>query len=132
MKNLLAKAVLSGAVMSSVACSFHARSPDDYRDVTQALLETRAPAIKQCYDAALRGQPDLQGSVVVAFTVQSETGNVIDASVAPEGTTAPEALQQCVLTALSGLTLDPPDARDGHATFTYEFAINPPPPEPAA
>lgn len=114
--------VLAGAVALS-GCSFHARSAEDYRDATQALLETRNPQIKQCYDDALKGQPGLQGTVAITFTVESETGNIINAAADPGGTNAPEALSQCVLTAVQGLTLNPPDKRDGLATFVYQFQV---------
>jgi hypothetical protein len=42
-------------------------------------------------------------------------------------TTAPEPLGQCVITAINGLTLDPPDERDGIASFVYEFKAAPAP-----
>lgn len=106
---------------STVACEFHARSAEDYRDVTQALLDTKAPEIKACYDNALLGQNDLQGRVTVQFVVEAETGRIKDVNVDPAGTTAPEVLSQCVTTAVSGLALTPPDKRDGIATWVYDF-----------
>jgi len=39
----------------AAGCSFHARSPDEYRDATQALLDTKSADIKTCYDGALKG-----------------------------------------------------------------------------
>jgi hypothetical protein len=41
----------------------------------------------------------------------------------PESTAAPE-LGQCIVSALEGLQLDPPDEREGDATFVWEFAKN--------
>ena len=35
-------------------CEFHARSPEDYRSVTRALIETRTSQIQSCYDATLK------------------------------------------------------------------------------
>ncbi|HEX9620944.1 MAG TPA: AgmX/PglI C-terminal domain-containing protein [Polyangiaceae bacterium] len=116
--------VLAGALAFG-GCSFHARSAEDYRDATQALLETRNPQIKQCYDDALKAQPDLQGTVGIMFTVENETGNIINAAVDPGSTNAPDALSQCVLTSVQGLTLSPPDKRDGLATFVYQFQVAP-------
>lgn len=37
--------------------------------------------------------------------------------------TAPSALGACVVNAINGLTLDPPDARTGDATFDYAFSV---------
>ena len=114
---------------TSAACEFHARSPDDYRDVTQALLDTKTQDIKACYDGALKGQSDLQGRVTVQFTVEAETGKIKDVKVDPAGTTAPEVLSGCVSNGISGLALTPPDKRDGLATYVYDFT---PTPAPAA
>ena len=60
----------------AAGCSFHARSPDEYRDATQALLDTKSADIKTCYDDALKGKSDLAGTVTVHFTVEAETGKV--------------------------------------------------------
>src|ERR1041384_8385077 len=84
-------------------CSFAARSPDMYRDDTAALLETRSPQIKSCYDQALTTTPDLQGRVTVRFTVEPDTGNLSKIESDPAGTTAPESLSKCVVDSLQGL-----------------------------
>jgi len=112
-------------------CSFYARSPEDYRDVTQALLDTKATDIKVCYDTALKGQKELQGRVTVQFTVEAETGKIKDVKTDPSGTTAPETLSACVTSAINGLALTPPDKRDGVATWVYDFSAQPAAPAPA-
>jgi hypothetical protein len=105
-------------------CSFTARAPEQYRDDTRALLETRQAQIKQCYDDALKQDAKLAGQVTVQFTVQSETGKIMNPKVDPAHTTAPDSLGQCVVSALDGLALAPPDARDGQATFVYQFTAS--------
>lgn len=122
------KLALLALVASSVGCSFYARSPEDYRDETQKLLDTKAGDIKACYDEALQGKQDLQGKVAVAFTVEAETGKLKDVKVDPAGTTAPAELQTCVTNTLSGLALAPPDKRDGQATWIYDFSAQATPP----
>lgn len=111
-------ALLTGA---TVGCSYYARSPEDYRDATQAVLDTKSQDIKACYDSALKGQPELQGRVTVQFGVEAETGRVKDVKVDPAGTQAPETLSACVVNALNGLALTPPDKREGVATWVYDF-----------
>lgn len=119
------------AVLAAVAgCSFAARSPEMYRDDTAALLETKNPQIKACYDEALKTNKDLQGRVAVRMLVEHDTGNVTNVSADPAGTTAPEPLTKCVVDSLQGLVLSPADKRDGNATFVYEFSA--PPPAPAS
>ena len=116
----------------AAGCSFHARSPDEYRDATQALLESKSADIKTCYDEALKGKNDLAGTVTVHFTVEAETGALSNVSADAAKTQAPEVLTQCVVKALEGLKLDPPDANPGDGTFEYHFVVGPTPPAPVA
>jgi hypothetical protein len=111
------------AVVLSSGCSFHARSAEDYRKVTRDLLETKSADIKSCYDVELQRDPKAQGTVVVRFTVKKETGKISDAKVDEVASSAPTSLGQCVVRAIDGLALQPPDERDGDATFRWEFQL---------
>jgi len=132
MRTTFIKLSLFALVAAATGCEFHARSPEDYRDVTQALLDTKAQDIKACYDGALKGQKELQGRVTVQFVVEAETGKIKDVKVDPAGTTAPEVLNGCVTNSISGLALTPPDKRDGIATWVYDFTPTPAAPAAAA
>jgi hypothetical protein len=57
----------------------------------------------------------------VQFIVQKATGVIADPRVDPTRSSAPPALGQCVVKAIDGLALAPPDRNEGRATFTYEF-----------
>jgi hypothetical protein len=107
----------------ATGCSFHARDADSYRKATRELLETRNPDIKACYDTELNKDPKAQGVVVVKFTVNKDTGTIGDAKVDEVASSAPATLGQCVVQAIDGLALTPPDARDGDATFRWEFGL---------
>jgi hypothetical protein len=109
------------ALVGTLACSFHARSPEQYRDDTRALLETRGPQIESCYRDALEATNETTGSVIVNFKVQHKSGLLTEVRI-DEKSTAAEPLRECVVKALDGLTLSPPDARDGVAVFRYEFS----------
>jgi len=115
--------LLTGVALAASlqACSFSARKPEDYRQVTQDLLATRADQLRTCYDAALVANASAGGIVVVSFKVEADSGKLTSPSVDAARTTAPEVLQQCVTGALDGLAIDPPDAREGSATFSWEF-----------
>ena len=119
MRKIIATATLLASF--SAGCSFIARGEDQYRTDTRALLETRNADIRACYDKALDGNAGLSGDVVVNFTVEKKTGTIANVTAA-EGSTAPDSLQTCVVTALEGLQLTPEDRRDGQATFTYTFS----------
>ena len=112
------------ALLSSAAlgCSFNARDAASYRKDTRALLATKEPDIKSCYDAELKKDPKVVGTVVVKFKVAKETGKITDPKV-DDASNAPKSLAKCVVEAIDGLALQPPDARDGDATFRWEFQI---------
>jgi TonB family protein len=77
-------------------------------------------ALQSCYDDALRTNAKLTGTVTIRFVVEKRTGTVTSASVDSAGPT-PSVLGECVLQAVNGLKLEPPDRNDGQATFVYEF-----------
>ena len=114
--------VVASAVIPGCTCL--ARDAETYRADTRNLLETRSGDIKSCYDAALTADPKLEGQVVVKFKVEKKTGKVLDPALDAERTKAPEALSQCIVKAVDGLTLDPVDQRDGLATFSWTFKAN--------
>ncbi len=117
---------LTGMLVGSLGCSFYARDPDAYRDVTRELVQTRDADIKECYDAELTTNETVSGTVVVNFTVEKKTGKIINPQVDAAKTTAPAELSQCIVNAIDGLQLDPADQRDGIATFSWEFKVGSP------
>ena len=115
-------ALLLALVGSASACSvsYHARNAEDYRQATRALLESKQSDFTACYDGVLKATPDAKGTVAVSFVVLEDSGKITTPKSLPEST-APEALQACVVNGLNGLALDPPDARKGVATMTFDF-----------
>lgn len=109
------------AVAMVTACGATKRSPQGYRVDTQKVLETRNGQIKSCYDKLLEGDAGAGGTVTVRFVVEKETGTFTKATVDPNTSNAKEPLVLCVLEAVNGLKLDPPDANEGQATFSYEL-----------
>jgi hypothetical protein len=109
------------AVAMVAACAGTKRSPQAYRVDTRKALETRSGQIKSCYDELLEKEPAAAGTVTVRFVVEKETGAFAKAAADPSKSTAREPLVACVLDAIHGLKLDPPDANEGQATFSYEL-----------
>lgn len=124
----LSTAVVAGAL---AACSFYARSPEQYRNDTTTVLSAKSAELNSCYDGVLKTTPGASGKVTVHFTVQNKTGKITDVAADASNTTAPQPLIDCVVNAINGLTLTPPDQRIGDATFEYEFSA-PTAPAPAA
>jgi hypothetical protein len=117
---LLEAGVLLGCVALG-GCSFYARGPDDYRQAVRNMLDTKSAGLEGCYKSAREQNPQSQGAVVVRFDVEPKTGDIVRPEVVKEQTTADEILQRCVLESLAGLKLEPPDQRQGQATFRWEF-----------
>jgi hypothetical protein len=108
-------------VLVVTGCTGTARGLEAYRTDTQKLLDTRSAAVKSCYDDALKTDAKLAGTVTVQFVVAKKTGVISNATVDTAHSTAPAMLGQCVVKALDGLKLDPPDRNEGRATYVYEF-----------
>lgn len=129
MRKLACVFAVLGMAAATSGCAV--RSDSIYAKDVEAVLETRGPQVSQCYADLLKTNPNLSGVVAVRLTVEQDTGAVVNPQVEPGQTTAPAELQQCVLSTLSGLTLQPPDtSRSGSGVYTWNF--QPPPPGTAA
>lgn len=126
MRTLILSTLFVTASALSSGCA--ARDADTYRTDTRSLLETRNDSIKGCYDVALTTDPNVSGDVVVNLVVEKKTGKIMNTKIDPSRTTAPDALGNCIVEAIDGLTLDPYDQREGQATFIWSFKANPPVP----
>src|SRR5579884_3485256 len=124
-KILLALSVL--APLASVACGGAIRVGDAYRDDTAKLLQAQTnPKIQGCFQSLVRATPNpqsLAGSTTVHFVVAKETGVITNPTIVAGATTTQEPVNQCVLAALNGTKLDPPDNVDGDATFAWQFTV---------
>lgn len=122
-RNAIFCSALACLSLATAGCTFYARSPQQYRDDTSKVLETKTAEIDSCYDTVLKTTPTAGGKVTLTFTVEEKTGKIIDAKADAARTTAPQPLIDCVVNAINGLMLQPPDQRKGNATFEYDFAI---------
>jgi hypothetical protein len=115
------------APLTAIGCGGAIRVGDAYRDDTAKLLTAQAnPRVHDCFDGIVKSTPGpkaLAGTTTVHFIVAKDSGLISNVTVVPESTTAQPPVAQCVVTALNGLKLDPPDNVDGDATFTWEFVV---------
>ncbi len=125
MNKLITTGLLIGLSTGAFGCSFLKRDTTRYRNDTTAMLEKNHASLKACYDDVLKNKSDASGTVVVKFKLKNETGKVFDVKVDESASTAPKEVQDCVEQTVNGLAIDPPDAVEGHATFTYKFEIAP-------
>ncbi len=109
-------------VVALGACSLSTqRGTQTYRTDTQKALETRHAQMQSCYNDALKTDATFGGVITVRFVVKKKTGEFTSVALDPEKSQAPEPLARCVMKAIEGLALVPPDANDGHATFVYQL-----------
>jgi len=116
----LAKTLLVALVVPCAACAV--RTADMYARDTGAVLATKNDAIRACYDGVLKTTPTAKGTVKIKFDVETDGGRITNVAVDPSGTTAPAPVSDCVTQNLTGLAVNPPDAKKGQGTWTYEFA----------
>lgn len=114
-------------LVAAAACTGTSRGLEAYRNDTTSLLNTRRGELATCYNDALKTDAKAQGTVTVQFIVEKSTGTVSHAAVDAARSSAPPVLGQCVVHAIDGLVLAPPDRNEGRATFVYEFKPNPAP-----
>jgi hypothetical protein len=101
------------------------RDTATYRADTQKVLQSRLAQIETCYAPALAGDASAKGTVTVTFTVAKKTGVIEAVAIDRARSTAVEPVGKCVTDAMVGLKLDPPDANEGRATFTFELDPRP-------
>ena len=118
----MTRSLTIGCLLVLSGCSFYARGANDYREAVRQVLDTKSPEIETCYRSELKGNDKAQGKVVVHFDVAPKTGDFTNAEVVKGETTAEKPVQKCVLSAIDGLKLDPPDQRKGDATFAWDFS----------
>jgi len=75
-------------------------------------------------DSVLKQDQKAGGVVAVNFTVEAKTGAIVDPKVDEKNTTASEPVSACVVDNMAGLKIDPPDQREGQASFAYNFKAN--------
>jgi len=98
-------------------------------DIKDAVHEAKAP-ITDCYEQALKKNPDLAGRLKVKFTLvkKDEVGRLNDASIVDEdgeGAINHPFLAICVLKALGEVEYPAPEGGDGEGTVTYPFNLAP-------
>lgn len=114
----MSKTMFAGALLATAACAT-TRSPQVYRADTQKLLDTRTGQLTTCYEEALKKNPELGGVVAVRFVIEKKTGTFTQVGIDPATSQTTEPLTVCVLTAIEGLKLEPPDGNEGRASFVY-------------
>ena len=112
----------AGASASTAAGTVGELDKEYIREQMQALV----PLVKECYENALREQPQLAGKLVVNFTIVAEPevgGLVAESAIAAEGSTILDpAMRECVQETMYGAKFPPPQG-GGEVHVTYPFTF---------
>jgi hypothetical protein len=87
------------------------------RESIAPVVRAAADEVRKCYQAALVQNPDLQGRVVVAFTVELD-GKVSQASAAE---TMHPSVDACVVGVIAALIFPKPDGAVVHLRYPFVF-----------
>ena len=98
--------------------------PKLIRDV----IRSQRHALRTCYDAGLRRNPDLIGKVTLSFAIGRD-GQVMDAAVR-ENELPDCAVARCIRDAFAKFTFPPPER--GIVSVSYPIMLEPPDALPAA
>ncbi len=92
------------------------------KESVQAAIQSVKPRIAACYDSALKGDPELAGTVVVQFALVAKDGvGVVDSGLIDDEKSTAKSLffQACVLEAVGNAPFEAPE--DGSVNVTYPF-----------
>ena len=83
------------------------------------------PDIRQCYQEALKEVPDLEGRIMVKFTIkgQDEVGRVIKVSI-KDADFDDAPLEDCIMDVVESIDFDPPQG-GGIVIVSYPFLFEP-------
>ena len=89
-------------------------------EVIKRIVRANTPRLRLCYQAALKTDPKLKGTVVTRFVIDT-TGAVESASTAP-GTLGNASVEKCVLGVFRSLAFPAPEA--GKVSVTYPISFD--------
>lgn len=86
------------------------------------------PQIQECYDGWIQSNPDMQGKLVVRFTIGREAGQpeakVLDLTL-PESELENPLMESCVLQVVSGLRFEVPENGKLVVNYPFRFSTEP-------
>jgi hypothetical protein len=100
---------------------------EDDRIYLRAAVREIRPLVHDCYEDAVARDPDLEGTLVVDFTIEGEpgAGSVITTTEidGERSTIADPELRECMEQTMYALRFDPPPA-SGTVTVAYPFTFH--------
>ncbi|RYE93273.1 MAG: hypothetical protein EOO75_04745 [Myxococcales bacterium] len=150
-KQVLATALLALATSGLAACGNGgtvARTPDQYKTDMTAIMQTKTPQLRACYDSS-RAAGDVKGKATLHFEIQTyfksgggavfgkgELGDPKQGSTSiPKSEGSSVKLNKCVYEVVSKIVMEPLDKKYGMGDWTLVFdpdTLDPTAPVPTA
>jgi hypothetical protein len=112
--------VTAAALVLASACAGAGFGTAVRQDVATQ-MDSAKPMIEACYASALQRDRKLRGRMVIRIKTDPETGRFHRARVA-SSEIADQALQQCVIETVAGLSLKEPTKTSVEADYPIDFA----------
>ena len=114
---------MSGGGMSggSVQAATEVRGSIDKEEIRR-VVRSHINEVKRCYEQGLTRRPDLEGRVVVKFTI-GNTGTVLSATI-QETTLSDRPVEQCIVGAALRWVFPKPTG-EGTVVISYPFLLKP-------
>jgi hypothetical protein len=97
------------------------------KDYIRERMNDIVPLVKECYENALRDQPELHGRIVVEFTISGEPGLgavIEDSKILEESSITDASLRECVQESMYALEMRAPE-RGGRVVVRYPYILEP-------
>lgn len=109
----------TGTTGNGIAAATEVRGTIDKAEI-QRVVRAHLNDVKRCYELGLQRRPDLEGKVVLKFTI-GKTGTVVAATVALT-TLNERQVEQCIVSAAMRWTFPKPTG-EGLAVISYPFIL---------
>jgi len=112
---------LAGATLGT-GCGGTGMGADTRADITGRMTTVQQP-LQGCYQAALKTNRKLQGTMVLAFVAAPQTGQFQEITVTHDELNDP-GMRKCVIDEVSKLKLEKPQASRVSISYPIHFAPN--------
>jgi hypothetical protein len=113
---------LAGSLSLATGCGGTGMGADTRADIT-ARMTTAQPPLESCYQAALKTNRKLQGTMVLAFVAVPQTGQFQEITITRDELGDP-GVRKCVIDEVGKLKLEKPPSARVSISYPIHFAPN--------
>jgi hypothetical protein len=111
---------LAAAVAAAIGCGGTGLGAETRTDISGRMATARSP-IEACYEAALKANRKLQGTMVLSLVAAPQTGQFQDIAITRDDLNDP-GMRKCVVDEVGKLKLEKPQASRVSVSYPLHFA----------